>query len=90
MGLSTSIALQHSTLQFIIAWALDSVEYGMVASSAIDLANVDLLPKHLKMIRIPNDVSHSIAVWLKEGFWYVSIDGVNSLLIDFLLGKIHG
>ena len=36
------------------------------------------------------DVIDLINVWLNERMYYVSIDGVNSVLFDLLLGTVQG
>ena len=38
---------------------------------------------------LPDDVIDLIKVWLKERY-YVSIDGVNSVFFDLLLGTVQG
>ena len=81
-------------LQSIIARALDNDDYVLVASldlsSAFDIVNVALLLKRLKKVGLPNDVIDLIKVWLMNRSYYVSIDGVNSVLFDLLLGTVQG
>ena len=81
-------------LQSMIARALDQDEYALVASldlsSAFDLVNIDLLIKRLKIVGLPSDVVELIEVWLRKRFFYVSVDGKNSVLFDLLLGTIQG
>jgi hypothetical protein len=51
---------------------------------------VDLLVKRLRIIGLPDDVVDLIKVWLMNRFYYVSIDGKNSVLFDLLLGTVQG
>ena len=46
--------------------------------------------KRLKIIGLPDDVIQLIKVWLNERTFYVSIDGMNSVLYDLLLGTVQG
>ena len=89
-----STATLSIKLQSLIARALDGDEYVLVASldlsSAFDLVNIDLLIKRLKIVGLPDDLLALIEVWLRDRFFYVSIDGVNSILYDLLLGTIQG
>ena len=39
---------------------------------------------------MPGDMIDLINVWLNERMYYVSIDGVNSVLFDLLLGTVQG
>ena len=39
---------------------------------------------------MPTDVVQMISVWLNERMYYVSIDGVSSVLFDLLLGTVQG
>jgi hypothetical protein len=48
------------------------------------------LIKRLKIVGLPDDVIGLIKVWLQERSYYVSIDGVNSVLFDLLLDTVQG
>jgi hypothetical protein len=81
-------------LQSIIGRALNEDKFMLVASlnlsPAFDIVNTNLLIKRLKIVRLPEDVIDLIEVWLKERSYYVSIDGVNYVLFDLLLGTVQG
>ena len=81
-------------LQSAIARALDNDEFVLVSSldlsSAFDIVNIPLLIKRLKKVGLPNDVIGLISVWLENRSYYVSLDGVNSVLFDLLLGTVQG
>ena len=89
---STSTLTLH--LQSIIGRALNEDKFVLVASlnlsAAFDIVNTNLLIKRLKIVRLPEDVIDLIEVWLKESSYYVSIDGINSVLLDLLLGTVQG
>jgi hypothetical protein len=59
-------------------------------SAALDIVNTNLLIKRLKIVGLSEDVIDLFEVWLKERSYYVSIDGVNSVLFDLLLGTLQG
>jgi hypothetical protein len=59
-------------------------------SAVFDIVNTNLLIKRLKIVGLPDDVIDLIKVWLKERSYNVSIDGVNSVLFDLLLGTLQG
>ena len=88
---TTTLSLE---LQAIIARALDEDNYVLVSSidlsSAFDVVNIKLLLKRLRIIGLPDDVIDLIKVWLENRFYYVSIDGKNSVLFDLLLGTVQG
>ena len=81
-------------LQSLIARALDEDKYVLVASldlsSAFDVVDINLLILRLKRIGLPEDVVQLISEWLKDRFYFVSIDGENSILYDLLLGTVQG
>ena len=81
-------------IQNIIARALDEDKLVLLASldlsAAFDVVNIDLLIKRLKIIGLPGDIVELIRIWLKDRMFYVSIDGVNSMLYDLLLGTVQG
>ena len=59
-------------------------------SAAFDLVNIDLLMKRLSIIGLPRDVLSLIKLWLMKRSFYVSIDVVNSLVVDLETGTIQG
>jgi hypothetical protein len=61
-------------------------------SSTFDFINIEWLIKRLRIVGLPSpsDLIKQITEWLKESFFYVNIDGVNSILYDILLGAIQG
>jgi hypothetical protein len=77
-----------------ISRALDNDEYVIVASldmsSAFDLGNINLLVKRLFKIGFPSDEVNLISAWLRDRYFYVSIDGEASVLFDLLLGTVQG
>jgi hypothetical protein len=81
-------------LQSIIARALDSDEYALVASldlsAAFDIVNIELLLIRLKRIGLPKDVIELIKQWLAPRSYYVNIDEANSKLYDLKLGTVQG
>jgi hypothetical protein len=81
-------------LQSVISRALDEDEYVMVASldlsAAFDVVNINLLLKRLRIIGLPNDLIELISVWLKDRSYYVSLDGINSVLRYIHLGTVQG
>ena len=89
-----STSTLSSALLSQISRALDNEDYVILASldlsSAFDLVNIDLLIKRLKIIGLPKDVIDLISAWLSERSFYVSIDGVNSVIFDLLLGTVQG
>ena len=61
----------------------------LALSSAFDMVNIDLQLKCIRIIGLPNDVISLITVCLNERMNYVSIDIVNSVLYDLLLGTVQ-
>ena len=89
-----STSTLSAKLQSLIARALDEGEHVLIASldlsAAFDIVNVDLLVRRLKIIGLPDDVVALIRVWLENRSYYVSINGVDSVLFDLLLGTVQG
>ena len=89
-----STATAGLTLQSIISRALDDDNYVAMASidlsAAFDIVNVDLLIKRLRIIGLPKDVVDLIKVWLKERYFYVSVHGVESMVMISWTGIIQG
>jgi hypothetical protein len=44
----------------------------------------------LKIIGLPKDVIQLVSVWLRGRFYYVSVEGQNSILLEFLMGTVQG
>jgi hypothetical protein len=59
-------------------------------TAAFDLVDTRLLVKHLKIIGLPSDIIRLIELWLTLRSFYVSIDSINSLVIDLGGGTIQG
>ena len=78
----------------MIARALDDNHLVLLASldlsAAFDIVNVDLLLRRLTVIGLPNDVVDLIGVWLRERFFYVSVNGVDSYIKCSWNGVIQG
>ena len=78
----------------MIARALDDNHLVLLASldlsAAFDIVNVDLLLRRLTVIGLPNDVVDLIGVWLRERFFYVSVNGVDSYITCSWNGIIQG
>ena len=79
-----STATAGLLIQSMIARALDDNEVVLLASldlsAAFDIVNVDLLIRRLTVAGLPTDIIHLIRVWLKERFFYVSVNGVDSYI----------
>ena len=69
-------------LQSLIAGALDDDNYVALASldlsAAFDIVNVALLIKRLQIMGLPPDMVRLIEIWLKERYFYVSVNGSES------------
>ena len=52
--------------------------------------NVDLLIMRLKVMGLPDDIVILIRIWLKEWFFYVSVNGVDSYIKCSWNGIIQG
>jgi hypothetical protein len=80
-------------IPLLITHTQDEDEYVLLASLdlsfAFDVVNIELLLKRLKIIGIPKDVIDLISVWLSNTSFYVSIDGLNSIIFDLLLGAVQ-
>ena len=66
----------------MIARALDDNHLVLLASldlsAAFDIVNVGLLVERLRVVGLPPDIVELIRIWLKERFFYVSVNGVDS------------
>jgi hypothetical protein len=52
------------------------------------VVNVELLIKRPKKLVLPNGVIGLLGVWLENRSHFVIVDGIKSVLFDFLLGTI--
>jgi hypothetical protein len=52
--------------------------------------DVQLLLKRLKIIGLPMDVVSLIEIWLRERYFYVSVNGMNSTIVTSWYGIIQG
>ena len=75
-----STATACLTLQSLIARALDDNKFVLMASldlsAAFDIVNVPLLVKRLRVIGLPNDVVELIEMWLRDRYFYVTVNGI--------------
>jgi hypothetical protein len=55
-----------------------------------DIVNINLLIKPLQIIGLPGDLMNLIRAWLEDRSYYGSLDGVNLVLYDLLLGTVQG
>jgi hypothetical protein len=80
--------------QSMISRALDNDEYVLLSSLdlsvALDLVDIKLLLKRLKIIGLPRDIVNLNSEWLNLRSYYVDIDGNNSYLYDLLLRTVQG
>ena len=81
-------------LQSLIARALDDDCYvalaGIDLSAAFDVVDVKLLIKRLTILGLPSDVIALIKIWLKERFFYVCINGLDSSISVTWYGIVQG
>ena len=56
----------------------------------IDIVNVGLLIKRLRVIGLPDDIVNLVRIWLKERLFYVSVNGVESYIKITWSGIIQG
>ena len=89
-----STATASLTIQSLLARSLDDDNFALMASldlsSAFDVVNIELLLKRLQIIGIPNDLITLLSEWLKNRFFYVSIDGNNSYVHSSSVGTVQG
>ena len=68
----------------MIARALDDNHLVLLASldlsAAFDIVNVSLLVERLRVVGLPPDIVELIWIWLRERFFYVSVNGVDSYI----------
>ena len=53
---------------------------GIDLSAAFDVVDVELLIKCLTILGLPEDVVALIKIWLKERFFYVCVNGLESTI----------
>ena len=89
-----STATAGMLLQSLIARALDDDCYvalaGIDLSAAFDVVDVELLIKRLTILGLPSDVICLIKNWLKERFFYVSVNGSESTIRVTWYGIVQG
>jgi hypothetical protein len=76
------------------ARALENDEYVLLASfdlsSAFDVVDINLLLKRLNVLGLPSDIIGLVEIWLRDRYYFVSIDDHNSIMYDLLLGMVQG
>ena len=81
-------------MQSILARALNDDNYAIMAmldlSSAFDVVNVELLLKRLEVMGLPRDIITLLSEWLRNRYFYVSIDGENSYMHHSEVGTVQG
>ena len=81
-------------LQSLITRALEDDNFVALASidlsAAFDIVDVDLLIKRLVILGLPNDVVKLIEIWLKERYFYVSVNGSDSMVKVTWYGIVQG
>jgi hypothetical protein len=93
---SCSTSTSSAKLQSIISRALDDEEHVILSSfdlsSAFDLVNFDLHVTRLKILGLTKDFTNliSISMLLRNSSFCVSINGINSILYELLLGTVQG
>ena len=82
------------TLQSLLARALNEDNFALMSSldlsAAFDVVNIELLPKKLQIIGLPDDMINLISNWLTERYFYVSIEGENSFIHMSNVGTVQG
>ena len=63
---------------------------GIDLSAAFDVVDVELLIKRLTILGLPGDVINLIKNWLKERFFYVSVNGSESTIRVTWYGIVQG
>jgi hypothetical protein len=91
---SKSTASAGFVIQSIISRALDENNYMVMASvdltAAFDLVDVGLLVRCLRQIGMPEDVVRLIGLWLSNRTFYVTVDGVGSIVASLPCGIVQG
>ena len=81
-------------LQSVLARSLDDNNYALMASldlsAAFDLVNVELLLLRLRRIGLPDDVISLVGNWLSLRYFYVSVEGENSIFHELRVGTVQG
>ena len=90
----TSTKTAGLKLQSILARALNDDNYAIMAtldlSSAFDVVNVELLLKRLEVMGLPRDIITLLSEWLRNRYFYVSIEGENSCIHHSEVGTVQG
>ena len=63
---------------------------GIDLSAAFDVVDIKLLIKRLTILGLPDDVVELIKIWLKERFFYVSVNGLESIIKVTWHGIVQG
>ena len=81
-------------LQSVLARALDENNYALMSSldlsSAFDDVNVELLIVRLRRLGLPDDVITLVGNWLSLKYFYVSVNGQNSIFHELNIGTVQG
>ena len=67
----------HSGNAHVLVCALAVIDL----SAAFDVVDVELLIKQLTILGLPGDVIHLNKIWLKEWFFYVCVNGSESISV---------
>ena len=90
---NTKCSLLWTTFKWITR-ALDKNEYVALAaiylSAAFEIVNVDRLIKRLVILGLPSDVIKLIEIWLVERYFYVSVNGSDSMVKVTWFGIVQG
>ncbi len=82
------------TLQSFISRSLDkdnnAVMSSLDLSATFDLVNLNLLLERLKIMGIPKDLTQLLEIWLRNRFFYVKANGMNSTIFNNNIGTIQG
>jgi len=82
------------TIQSIISREMDENNYVVMSSldlsAAFDLVNLDLLLTRLKKMGLPSDIILLLEIWLRNRFFYVEANGLNSMVLNSDIGTVQG
>jgi hypothetical protein len=59
-------------------------------NAAFDLVDVGLLVRRLRQIGMPDDVVRLIGLWLSNRTFYITVDGVGSIVVSLPYGIVQG
>ena len=63
---------------------------GIDLSAAFDVVDVKLLIKRLTLLGLPDDVVELIEIWLRERFFYICVNGLESIIAVTWYGIVQG